>query len=72
MAEKVQMHGRERVLRAIWEKRIERWLESGLTAKEFAAELHVRPNSLGYWKAKLRRSAPGSPEVPATHERSPG
>lgn len=60
------MHGRERVSRAIWEKRIERWLESGLTAKEFAREIAVRPNSLGYWKAKLRRdeSAPSEPPAP--------
>lgn len=50
----------ERDARAIWAKRIERWRESGLTAKEFAAELDVRPNSLSYWRTKLQQpeSAP--------------
>jgi hypothetical protein len=46
--------------RAEWSKRVERWQESGLTAKEFAAELDVSPNSLTFWKWKLgrERSAP--------------
>lgn len=38
-----------------WVKRVERWQDSGLTAKEFAAELAVSPNSLNFWKWKLRR-----------------
>jgi hypothetical protein len=59
------MNRRDRVSLAIWEKRIERWLESGLTAKEFAAEIHIRPNSLGYWRAKLRRAESASAERPA-------
>ena len=41
--------------RAEWVKRVERWQDSGLTAKEFAAELAVSPNSLTFWKWKLRR-----------------
>ena len=41
--------------RAEWAKRVERWQDSGLTAKEFAAELAVSPNSLTFWKWKLRR-----------------
>ena len=41
--------------RAEWVKRVERWQDSGLTAKEFAAELDVSPNSLTFWKWKLRR-----------------
>lgn len=41
--------------RAEWVKRVERWQGSGLTAKEFAAELAVSPNSLTFWKWKLRR-----------------
>jgi transposase-like protein len=46
--------------RAEWVKRVERWQDSGLTAKEFAAELDVSPNSLTFWKWKLgrERSAP--------------
>lgn len=44
-----------RATRAEWVKRVERWQDSGLTAKEFAAELDVSPSSLTYWKLKLRR-----------------
>jgi len=39
-------------------KRVERWRDSGLTAKQFAAETGVKPSTLTYWKWKLR--APGS------------
>jgi transposase-like protein len=45
----------ERASREIWAKRVERWQDSGLTAKEFAAELDVSPNSLTFWKWKLRQ-----------------
>src|SRR4051812_10046572 len=49
----------ERASREVWAKRVERWQDSGLTAKEFAAELDVSPNSLTFWKWKLRRLANG-------------
>jgi transposase-like protein len=42
--------------RAQWAKRVERWLESGLTAKEFAAELNVSPSVLARWRRALERS----------------
>jgi transposase len=45
----------ERASREVWAKRVERWQDSGLTAKEFAAELDVSPNSLTFWKWKLRQ-----------------
>jgi transposase len=45
----------ERATREVWAKRVERWQDSGLTAKEFAAELDVSPNSLTFWKWKLRQ-----------------
>jgi transposase len=41
--------------RAEWAKRVERWRDSGLTAKEFAAEIDVTPSSLTFWKWKLRQ-----------------
>ncbi len=41
--------------RAEWVKRVERWQDSGLTAKEFAADLAVSPNNLTFWKWQLRR-----------------
>lgn len=46
-----------RATREDWAKRVERWQDSGLTAKEFAAELDVAPSSLTFWKWKLRQSA---------------
>jgi hypothetical protein len=45
-----------RATREDWMKRVERWQDSGLTAKEFAAELDVAPSSLTFWKWKLRQS----------------
>lgn len=51
--------------RAEWVKRVERWQDSGLTAKEFAAELDVSPNSLTFWKWKLGRER-GTPNANAT------
>lgn len=40
---------------AEWAKRVERWSDSGLTAKEFAAEISVNAGTLSQWKYKLRR-----------------
>lgn len=42
-----------RTNRAEWAKRVERWKDSGLSAKEFAAETGVKASSLSYWKWKL-------------------
>jgi transposase len=39
--------------RAEWAKRVERWRDSGLTAKEFATETGVKASSLSFWKWKL-------------------
>lgn len=41
-------------VREVWAKRVERWKESGLTAKEFATELGISPRSLAWWKWRLR------------------
>jgi transposase len=48
---------------AEWAKRVERWQDSGLTAKEFAAELNVNAGTLSYWKYKLRRQTASSEGV---------
>jgi transposase len=45
-----------RASRAEWEKRIGRWADSGLTAKEFAAEAGLKASALYYWRSQL--SAP--------------
>jgi len=39
---------------ADWAKRVERWKDSGLTAKEFAAEMGLNASTLTYWSWKLR------------------
>jgi transposase len=60
----------ERANREVWAKRVERWQDSGLTAKQFAAELEVSPNSLTFWKWKLRRLANGEgPPIPIPAKR---
>jgi|SRR5688572_17059398 len=37
-----------------WRKRVERWKSSGLTAKEFAAEVDVNVGTLYHWGWKLK------------------
>jgi transposase len=45
----------ERATREVWGERVQRWVDSGLTAKEYAAETGLNVNSLGHWKWKLSR-----------------
>jgi hypothetical protein len=40
--------------RDLWAKRVERWKDSGLTAKEFAAEMGINPQTLAYWRWRLK------------------
>ena len=56
-----------RSTRQEWAKRIERWQDSGLTAREFAAEIDVPASSLTYWKWKLgqeRKTSVGHATAP--------
>ncbi len=39
--------------REIWKKRVERWADSGLSAREFAAEIGVNVHTLTHWKWHL-------------------
>jgi len=39
--------------RGIWEKRVEHWAKSGLTANQFAAKIGVNVHTLKYWKYRL-------------------
>lgn len=58
-----------RQTRADWAKRIERWKDSGLTAKEFASETGVSARSLVWWQWKLgseKRSVPSVTSAPTT------
>lgn len=51
------MDGR-RASREEWQKRVDRWKESGLTAKEFAAETGINAGTLQFWRYKLNASEP--------------
>ena len=56
----------ERVSRETWAKRVERWIDSGLTAKEFAAEAGLKASTLSYWKWRLRAKRPAKARRAAT------
>ena len=43
--------------REVWTKRVERWSDSGLTAKEYAAETGLNANTLMHWKWRLGAEA---------------
>lgn len=47
---------RARVGRDEWRKRVQRWKESGLSAKEFAAEVGINAGTLQFWRYKLKRA----------------
>ena len=62
------METRSRVGRAEWQKRIERWKDSGLSAEQFAAELGINAGTLRYWKYsfdKASRSPVATKTAPA-------
>lgn len=48
----------KRANRDEWQKRVDRWKDSGLTAKEFAAETGINAGTLAFWRYKLKRPAP--------------
>jgi hypothetical protein len=41
---------------AEWAKRVERWHDSGLSAKELASENNVNAGTLTAWNYKLRKT----------------
>lgn len=59
------METRSRVGRAEWQKRIERWKDSGLSAEQFAAELGINAGTLRYWKYSFDKAS-RSPAAPET------
>lgn len=48
---------RKHATRAEWQKRVERWRDSGLSAEQFAAELGINAGTLKYWKYMLGKAA---------------
>jgi transposase len=64
-----------RTSRAEWAKRVERWKDSGLTAKEFGAETGVNPSTLSFWSWKLgseQREGRRTSTAPSPHSRKRG
>jgi len=47
-----------------WVKRIARWRDSGLTAREFAAEIGINEHTLRHWAWRLRSDGDGSTAPP--------
>jgi hypothetical protein len=47
----------KRETRDVWAKRVERWVDRGLTATEFAAEIGVNPKTLASWRWRLGQEA---------------
>jgi len=45
---------RARAGRDEWQKRVQRWKDSGLTAREFAAETGINAGTLQFWRYKLK------------------
>jgi len=54
------METRGRTSRAEWQKRIERWNDSGLSAEQFAAEMGINAGTLRHWKYFLGKRASGA------------
>lgn len=40
-----------------WQKRVERWRDSGLTAEQFASELGINAGTLKFWGYKLGKES---------------
>ena len=47
----------EKTTREEWAKRVERWKDSGLSAKEFASETGINARSLPWWRWQLGQKA---------------
>ena len=59
---------------AAWAKRVERWSESGLSAREFSTELGISGRALRWWKWRLASDAKattGAPQAKRPHSRRP-
>jgi transposase len=55
------MEKRGRTSRAEWQKRIERWNDSGLSAEQFAAETGLHVGTLRHWKYFLSKQGGVAP-----------
>jgi len=58
--------------REIWIKRVDRWRSSDLTAKEFAAEIGVKYQTLQHWKYRLNKEQRQASETAPQKQRKNG
>ena len=49
-----------------WQKRVERWRDSGLPAEQFAAELGINAGTLKFWGYKLNKAKREAGDVAVT------
>ncbi|PCC72529.1 hypothetical protein SAMN02745121_08743 [Nannocystis exedens] len=49
-----------RATEATWRKRVEGWIASGQTCKEYAARIRVNAHTLGWWKWRLHGAQDGA------------
>lgn len=59
-------------LRETWAKRVERWKDSGLTAKEFQAESGINARSLSWWRWRLAGGEPAKKKRTRSSKRPDG
>ena len=62
-----------RANRQEWQKRVDRWRASGLTAKEFAAEMGINAGTLQFWSCNAPKDPSHSrrknrPHLPAANK----
>jgi hypothetical protein len=60
----------ERTTRETWAKRVERWNDSGLSGREYAAELGISSAALKWWKWKLSSTPASARTEPKGHQSS--
>ena len=57
-------------VRETWAKRVERWQDSGLSGKAFAAEIGINARSLSWWRWHLARGEIAPAPTPRRRRRS--
>ena len=52
-----------------WQKRVDRWRESGLTAEQFAVETGINAGTLRFWGYRIGKAARGEAIAPRSKAR---
>jgi len=62
--EEVSTMQRKHESREVWVRRVERWRESGLSIREFAARHGLKVGTLSHWSWRLRSEQARDPATP--------